>query len=516
MTERGGGPGLALGEHLLGTPATLGRWRPLVAALGGILIAAGGAPLEAFLLPWAGVALVHCALIDAFRDRRPLRAGGQTGLCAGFAANAVSMGWAIGLFEEHAFLAWPLATLLAALLWLAQSLPFVLAGVLGAVAHARLPARARFSATPLAIVLGGTLGPMFFPWRVGTSQTALVPLAAWAFVGGVGLVDAAITTPAVLLTEAIRAGRRDLAVAGLVMLGVAVGGGALLAQHRADARDAAPRTRIGVAHTILSIAERHTPMRWERDHLALLAATSELEAAGAELVLWPETAYPFQWPRSRRRDPIGIESIIARGVRGPVVLGSITHGGRERYNSVIAIGADGALLGIVDKRVLMPFSERIPFYEQMSAWHDVMPGSLTPAARPGVLVVGGVRVGVLNCYEDLSDAHTRWLAELSPDVLTNHTNDAWFGEHGAMLHLFLSRMRAIETGRDLVRAVNGGYSAHVAWTGEVVAERGPEEPGTILAEVRIGRGASPFVRAGDWVGAASLGAMFALLLARRR
>jgi apolipoprotein N-acyltransferase len=233
------------------------------------------------------------------------------------------------------------------------------------------------------------------------------------------------------------------------------------------------------------------------------------------VVLWPETAYPFQWPRSRSRDPVGIESIIARGVRGPVVLGSITHARHERYNSVLAVGRDGALLGIVDKRVLMPFSERIPFYEHLTPWHAELPGSLTPAPAPGLLVVEGLRIGILNCYEDLSDEHARSLATLSPDLLSNHTNDAWFGEHGAVLHLFLSRMRAIETGRDLVRAVNGGYSAHVAWTGEIIARRGPGEPGTIVAEVRIGAGASPFVRFGDWVGAAALGAMLALLLARR-
>ncbi len=135
---------------------------------------------------------------------------------------------------------------------------------------------------------------------------------------------------------------------------------------------------------------------------------------------------------------------------------------------------------------------------------------------PGVIEVTGERVGILNCYEDLSDEHTRWLAQLGPTFLSNHTNDAWFGAHGAELHMFLSRLRAIETGRDLVRTVNGGVSAHIAWTGEVVVRREVDEAGGFVADVRRGQGATLFVVLGDWVGMAAIGAYLALLIARRR
>lgn len=518
--------------------------RFFVAALGGLFIAAGGAPMEAVALPFGGVILLHLAFDDAWRSpraigsarlgkpcapaggapaslrdflsralRQAVRQGMLTGLAAGFAANAASMGWAIGLFEEHAFLPMPLATLLAALLWFAQSLPFVLAGGLGAVVQ-RLAPSSRL-VTPLALLLGGTLGPMFFPWRVGTSETGLLPLAAWASLGGVGLVDLALTVPSVLAAEAMRTRTARAFVLACAALALALGGGAALRSHIAHRREGAPRIALGLAHTTLTIAERHSPMRWEANHLALLAATAELEAEGAEVVLWPETSYAFHWPRGRTRDVGGIESVLSHGVHGPVVFGSITYDRHDRWNSVVGIDRDGARLGIVDKRVLMPFSERIPFYEWLTPWHDVLPGSLTPAESPGVLEVAGVRIGVLNCYEDLSDEHTRWLAQLAPSVLSNHTNDAWFGEHGAELHLFLSRMRAIETGRDLVRVVNGGVSAHIAWTGEVIARRGPNEPGSILADVHLAEGRTPYAEFGDVVGMSAIALYLALLVARR-
>lgn len=502
------------------------RWPTLaasvVAAVGGVLIAAGGAPILAVGLPWMGIALLELAYEQAWLRRDwPGWRGAWLGLCAGFAANAMSMGWAIDLFVEHAYLPYPAALGLASLLWLAQSLPFVAAGAFGAGAHRMLPPQARWLATPLALLIGGTLGGMFFPWRVGTSQTDLGALAAWARIGGVGLVDLFLMLPVVMGIEATRSGSARLAGLALATLTLAIGGGAWVYAAAASERQGAPVLSVGVAHTILSIEERRNSLRWEANHRALLAQSAALEEQGADVVLWPETAFAFQWPRSRMRDGFGLESVRGGGVHGPVVFGSVTYDRSGRWNSVLAMDERGVVLGIVDKRVLMPFSERIPFYEWLEPWHRELPRSLTPAPGPGVIELGAmaghrVRIGILNCYEDLSDEHARWLAQLDPSFLSNHTNDAWFGAHGAELHLFLARLRAIETGRDLVRTVNGGVSGHVAWTGEVVARREVNEAGGLLARVRIGEGRTPFVWLGDWVGMGSLGIYLAMLAVRVR
>jgi apolipoprotein N-acyltransferase len=490
--------------------------RAALGALAGLAVAAGGAPLEAFGLPWAGVLVLHLLLVDAERERRPLRAGALVGLAAGFAANAASMAWAVGLFEEHGFMPLPLALLLSVLLWLAQALPLAVVGALRGAIVRSAPAHPAL-ATVIAVVVAGGISPMFFPWRLGTSQTALPLLASWAWLSGVSLVDAMLTAPTALLAEALRRRAPRSALSALGVLVLALGGGALVHRTLEAARAERDVARIGVAHTVLTIAERHDPVMWEHDHLALLEETWTLEAQGAELVLWPETAYPFQWRRGLTHDPVGLESVLSRGVRGPVVFGTITWDRHHRFNSVVAIERDGSLAGIVDKRVLMPFSERIPFVEWIQPHFPEVPEGLTPAPSPGALMVGGRSIGVLNCYEDLDAGHTRWLVdELGPELLTNHTNDAWFGPHAAELHLFLSRLRAIETGRDLVRAVNGGVSAHVASTGEVLVRRGPVEPGGLSAEVRLARSPTPFVRFGDLALAGALGCLLALFGWRAR
>ncbi len=489
--------------------------RAALAALAGCSVAAGGAPLEAWALPWAGAVLLHALWGDAARSPRPLRSSAVVGVIAGLAANLVSMPWAVELFERHAFLPMPLALLLSGCLWLAQSLPLAAAGLLRGAIH-RASGVPPALATLVATLVAGGLTPMFFPWRLGTSEISLAPMAAWASLSGVSAIDLMLVGPAALAAEALRSGSWRGGLVSVLALTGALGGGALLGAGLERERDGRELVRVGVAHTVLSIPERQDPLRWERDHLALLASTVSLEADGAELVLWPETAYPFAWPRERTRDTVGLESLISRGVRGPVAFGSLTWSAEGRFNSVVGLEPDGRLAGIADKRVLMPFSERVPLSEWLRPYVPSVPEGLVPARAPAALRLGGLTIGVLNCYEDLDAEHTRWLvARESPDLLTNHTNDAWFGEQAAELHLFLARLRAIEAGRDLVRAVNGGVSAHVAATGEVLARRGPGEPGGFVAHVRRGGGATSFVRFGDSVLASALGAVLALLLPRR-
>ena len=99
---------------------------------------------------------------------------------------------------------------------------------------------------------------------------------------------------------------------------------------------------------------------------------------------------------------------------------------------------------------------------------------------------GHAQAGILNCYEDLMDDHVLRVARQSPDFLSNHTNDAWFGPTRApVLHHFLARMRAIETRRDLVRTVNTGVSGHVSATGESLMTTAPFTPQARVVEVRL-------------------------------
>ena len=90
--------------------------------------------------------------------------------------------------------------------------------------------------------------------------------------------------------------------------------------------------------------------------------------------------------------------------------------------------------------------------------------------------------------------------ERSPNLLVNVTNDAWFaGSAEGELHLRLAVLRAIETRRDLVRAVNRGPTTFVDATGRVARALRPRRcRATLSDDARAARDAATlYARSGD-------------------
>jgi apolipoprotein N-acyltransferase len=83
-------------------------------------------------------------------------------------------------------------------------------------------------------------------------------------------------------------------------------------------------------------------------------------------------------------------------------------------------------------------------------------------------------------------------------LLVNVSNVAWFGRSIApQQHLQIAQMRALETGRYMLRATNTGVTAVIAPDGRVEAAA-PEFTRTVLTHDVPGmRGATPFVRWGN-------------------
>ena len=109
-------------------------------------------------------------------------------------------------------------------------------------------------------------------------------------------------------------------------------------------------------------------------------------------------------------------------------------------------------------------------------------------------------------------------AGLAARILPTAGHPVVFGDTGAPhLHHMLARLRAVETRRDLVRAVNTGISGLVLATGEDEHRTEPFVRTSFVAEVRLLRGwTTPWVRFGDLVTPALLGLLGGIALARRR
>jgi len=130
--------------------------------------------------------------------------------------------------------------------------------------------------------------------------------------------------------------------------------------------------------------------------------------------------------------------------------------------------------------------------------------------------VGGTPVGVSICYED---AFGEEVMQALPEAayLVNLSNDAWFGDSLAPhQHLQIARMRALETGRPLLRATNTGISALIGPRGEIIANTGAFEEAVLSGRIQPMAGATPFVRMGNGLAVGLMLAALGLALLRGR
>lgn len=160
--------------------------------------------------------------------------------------------------------------------------------------------------------------------------------------------------------------------------------------------------------------------------------------------------------------------------------------------------AQGSPVYRYDKHHLVPFGEFVPplfrwFVDLMAIpLGDFNRGKLGQAPFEW----GGQRIAPNICYEDLfGEELARGFvhAGSAPTVLVNLSNLAWFGNTVALdQHLHISRLRALELGRPMVRATNTGATVVIDHTGRVTHAQPRMTRGTLAATVQGRSGLTPY------------------------
>ena len=237
---------------------------------------------------------------------------------------------------------------------------------------------------------------------------------------------------------------------------------------------------------------------------ALRAATERAGDQGAELVVWPESAFPFLFDRAQTQIyPSGHPWDLRGRYRGRLLFGALSHpfGEAHVFNSAVLVAGDGAIRGTYDKVRLVLFGEYIPMRDRFPAWAARLRArtpdwpDIEPGPGPRVLTDGALRIGPLVCYEDILPDHVAAMGRAGdPNLLVTVANHAWFGASAAPHQaLALATLRAVEARRDLVRATNTGVSSigdalgRVHQRGRLLDVDPARPPGVdvLLADVRL-------------------------------
>jgi apolipoprotein N-acyltransferase len=397
---------------------------------------------------------------------------------------------------------------LAFLAWLAfAAIPFALFGAWLAWACSRGPVAPLVVAAAFAVCeYARANGPVANPWALlAVSQTAW-PLAvqtadlAGPYAPGF-LVAACNALLAGLLEPRLRGARPRMAAAAvLVILASAAVYG--FAQLQRDP-ETGPALRVALAHAGIE-PERRYVAAFVDDNLARqLTVTRAAADSAPDVVFWPELALDFHVQTDTERRNQILDAIPPGGaelVAGGLGLRRRADGEVERVNSVFLF-RDAALLGHTDKVLLMPFSETHPLARLLG----LGPDPFAAGERPRLLHLRRARLGVAVCSEAMHSAYVRRLVRAGAEILVNPSQDGWFGSvSAARQQLAAVTLRAIETRRFLVRPVAGGFAAVVDLEGRIIAASNYNEGGVVSARVYARKGATLYVRAGDWLAGLAL------------
>jgi apolipoprotein N-acyltransferase len=199
----------------------------------------------------------------------------------------------------------------------------------------------------------------------------------------------------------------------------------------------------------------------------LLANTNE----NFDAILWPENSIdvdPFL-----NKDAGNIIKDVLKNYDKPLLSGAVLQNNEGLSNSVILW--DPVDLDVVDsyeKMHLVPFGEYLPLRELLSKYikrFSLIPQDFIPGNNPNNISVNNAVISPVICFEIAWNDNIFKQIENGGQLISVHTNNATYAFSNQLEQQFMiTRIRAMETGRDIVVTATTGVSAHINRYGEVV------------------------------------------------
>jgi apolipoprotein N-acyltransferase len=476
---------------------------------------AGPLPVWRSVFAWFGLVPLIWAVLSqrSAAAKRPLRRGFLLGYLCGVLWYAGNCYWVRDVMMQYGDMPALAPTLLLLGFSMVLGLYFGLFGLgVALVRRASGSTRLALAAAPIlwAALELAAARITSVPWdQLGYSQVdnGLVnQLAPWTGVYGISFVLVAVNAllaGGLLLDRA--SGKRLWAITGVILFAAGFAGiyvapakpaataTAVLIQPNLDVAGdntwAGPEWDRHIAEFMRLAAEqckagvpndRSSSLGW-KTYIAGIpqtgAPTGEIvcppSSTHPDLVAWPESPAPFI-----EEDPRFQQALvaIARQEQAPLVVGnqgadfSLEQQTWRDYNSALVVGADGARVGRYDKIHLVPFGEYIPFQRLLFFAHKLTGrvSRFTRGEEHKVFRLNGHRYGVFICYEAVFADEVREFSQLGAEALVNISDDGWYGDTSApWQHLNMTRMRAIENRRWILRDTNNGITAAIDPYGRV-------------------------------------------------
>lgn len=258
--------------------------------------------------------------------------------------------------------------------------------------------------------------------------------------------------------------------------------------HKTDAKIDVLITQANIGNQDKIYAEKGGAYQIEILNRFSNLTTRGLQQQGkADLIVWPETAFPDYLNQMYLRS--GRQMDLVQNIRNwqtPLLVGGYSKDPpdkqpRQVYNALFLLNENGDVEDKpYHKTELLAFGEYLPLSEQFPFLLKLLPfianfgrGQGPEPITWNIRNKAPIKIGGQICYEGLSPAFSRGLAEKGAHILVNVTNDSWFGvPFETNQHMIMTLARAIEIRRPLIRSTNTGISTVIQANGEI-AEKSP-------------------------------------------
>ncbi|MCC6129287.1 MAG: apolipoprotein N-acyltransferase [Acidobacteria bacterium] len=316
-----------------------------------------------------------------------------------------------------------------------------------------------------------------FPWGLLAAPLADYPvLAQTASIGSVYLPSLLLVLVNLFLWMALTA--RDwkergswILTAVVVVIGALAFGNWRLANGGKETSSLSPLS-VSLLQPGVSQERRWAEGQDQPIYLELMQETWRIaREAKPDLIIWPESATPYNWPWSQMMQ-VDLDT-LCRASGTSVLLNTVWTGEPQRpdapfFNSALLVTPAGPVLPVYSKQRLVPFGEYVPLGNVLRVIRPIsraVPESFSAGSEGTVLPLRDWKLGGAVCYEIVYPWIARRHVQNGATLLFTLTNDAWYGKAGARRqHWQLAVFRAIETGRPLLRVAATGISGWVdAW-----------------------------------------------------
>jgi len=466
----------------------------IIASLLGAITVLGFAPFYIFPIP---IITVACLLYFWRKSTSPIQAA-FLGFFFGMGMFGVGVTWIYISLHEFGALPMPIAILLLLILCAYLSLYITMIGWLVKKFSPEKPlVWVLFVASiwTLSEWLRGAIPFFGFPWlAMGYSQAPFSPIVGYAAVTGVYGVSLMLILSASFVSlffeRKLRAWRNVLFLSIIWVTGFSL---QLISWTE---------PKGGPISVSLLQGNISQEMKWNPDHVAYTMDTYTRLVLNSDsrLIVTPEISLPLTRDKISEKYLTKI-STHAKENNGDVLIGMVEteNGSGKYYNSMFSFGISPKQ--IYRKFHLLPFGEFIPFQPIFGWIIDSLRIPLTDFSRGELnqkpMRLAGQSVAVNICYEDVFGEELIYqLPQAS--LLVNVSNDAWFGRSiGPHQHLQISQMRALETGRYMLRATNTGVSAIINERGVVLRQAEIFKKTALNGLVQGYTGTTPFVYFGN-------------------